>query len=245
MFSTLAGSSIGNYHKSRGLNSQDAFAVEQNNHTTALVLADGCGSGRHSEVGAKLAATMLAQQLAQGCPLAAALAATSAMLTDVIRYICPDGGQYANTVLHYGLFTLVGAVLSPDQAYAFAIGDGIIAWQADQKTEIKALIAANNAPDYLGYALLGQAYTVWRHDWTSAPDKLLLASDGLPAATTESAVALLWHDDMWQNPHQLQRYLNLEGRERHKLVAGQLLRQPGRWRDDITVLLARPTQPAG
>jgi serine/threonine protein phosphatase PrpC len=242
MFSTLTGSTIGNYHKNRGNNSQDASAIAHHGQRTALVLADGCGAGAHSEVGAKLAVAMLAQRLAAGEDLTTALAAITSVLATVAEQICPVPDQYVATVTNYLLFTLVGAVLAPDYAFAFAIGDGVVAWQTDQASQIKLLTAANNAPDYLAYVLFGQSYSIWRQDWPQPPQKLLLASDGLTADVAHDLVPVLWHDDMWHNPQNLQRYLSREGRETVKITAGQLKRSPGRWRDDITVLLARPKQ---
>jgi hypothetical protein len=243
MFMPLAASTIGNHHKNRAANSQDAFAVIQHKQQTVLVLADGCGSGAHSEVGAKLAVANLAQRLVGGEDLASALAAVTTMLADIAAQICPDQAHYTDIITNYMLFTLLGAVFSPDQAFAFAVGDGVVAWQTDQATQIELLTAPNNAPDYLGYALLGQEYAIWRQDWVQPPQKLLLASDGLPAAAAHALIPVLWHDNMWHNPHNLQRYLTCQGRDTIKMTAGQLQRTPGRWRDDITVVLARQDQP--
>src|SRR5690606_22784578 len=60
-FDIAAASVIGREHARAGRNNQDAFSLLAQGEVLAAVVADGCGSGAHSEVGAQLGARCVAQ----------------------------------------------------------------------------------------------------------------------------------------------------------------------------------------
>jgi len=54
-FDIAAASVIGREHARAGRNNQDALSLLAQGEVLAAVVADGCGSGAHSEVGAQIA----------------------------------------------------------------------------------------------------------------------------------------------------------------------------------------------
>jgi len=64
-FRAAAASVPGRDHQRLGRNNQDAFALWQGTSHLCAVVADGCGSAPHSEIGARLGARLLAQALAR------------------------------------------------------------------------------------------------------------------------------------------------------------------------------------
>lgn len=62
-FEVAGGSVVGTAHGRIGRNNQDAWAVRAGPEGVVAIVADGCGSGGSSEVGARLGATLLAEGL--------------------------------------------------------------------------------------------------------------------------------------------------------------------------------------
>src|SRR5437868_989225 len=62
-----AGTVTGRSHRQAGHNSQDAFCWTRYADALIVVVADGCGSGAHNEVGAGLGARMVAESLRRRC----------------------------------------------------------------------------------------------------------------------------------------------------------------------------------
>lgn len=62
-FEITGGSVVGTAHGRAGRNNQDAWAVRAGPEGCVAIVADGCGSGDSSEVGARLGATLLAEGL--------------------------------------------------------------------------------------------------------------------------------------------------------------------------------------
>ena len=63
-FEYAIGSIIGRNHVLAGKNNQDAYRIVANEKFIIAVMCDGCGSGKHSEVGAKLGARVVSNALA-------------------------------------------------------------------------------------------------------------------------------------------------------------------------------------
>ncbi|MEM9539522.1 MAG: protein phosphatase 2C domain-containing protein, partial [Cyanobacteria bacterium P01_E01_bin.42] len=59
------GSVIGRRHIRLGVNNQDALSVLSRDRFTVAVVCDGCGSGRHSEVGAKIGAKLVVETISK------------------------------------------------------------------------------------------------------------------------------------------------------------------------------------
>jgi serine/threonine protein phosphatase PrpC len=63
-FEYASGSIIGRNHVFAGKNNQDAYRIVANEKFIIAVVCDGCGSGKHSEVGAKLGARLVINAIA-------------------------------------------------------------------------------------------------------------------------------------------------------------------------------------
>ena len=64
-FEVALGSLCGREHERTGKNCQDALRVLAGKNWLIALVTDGCGSGAHSEVGAKLGAEMIAKLIAE------------------------------------------------------------------------------------------------------------------------------------------------------------------------------------
>src|SRR5688500_6106695 len=60
-----AASVIGREHRRLDRACQDAFAIRQGERGVVAVVCDGCGSGAHSELGARLGANLVARCVAE------------------------------------------------------------------------------------------------------------------------------------------------------------------------------------
>lgn len=199
MIDVASASIIGRDHVAPGKNNQDAVHVAQDSRITVAVVCDGCGSGSHSEVGAKLGARLVAMEVGRLLGDHVDLietAETSALRVKSVNYILKRaqdnvlaqlrvlanamGESLTATVQDYLLFTIVGAAISPEFTFTFGCGDGVAILNGlDLKI---GLTDGTNAPPYLGYHLVGQG----RGDLevkalipTSEFQSLVIATDGL------------------------------------------------------------------
>src|SRR5437870_4341808 len=111
------GSVVGRHHRTAGRNNQDAYGCLAEPHCLVAVVCDGCGSGAHSEVGAGLAAPLLAHALARQVALMEAalttqetvVAALEAVRQEMLATLAPlthAMGDHSPTVAtDYFLFT--------------------------------------------------------------------------------------------------------------------------------------------
>jgi|GEM_PF-3773072 len=133
-FELAAGTIPGREHIRLKRGSQDALAWHHQDDCLIAVVCDGCGSGAHTEVGAKLGARLLVNglraRLADGAVADRELLLT-ALRCDVLahlEFLLPAmGGDHRDVVADYFLFTIVGAVITPRRALVFSIGDGVVA----------------------------------------------------------------------------------------------------------------------
>lgn len=188
MFEIASGSVLGRDHVGPGKNNQDAVWVERELGCASVdgrpladqvvaVVCDGCGSGDHSEVGAKIGARLVTANLVQKirekkfkAPSEGASFGDGAKLlgsiNEFLRRVQDDvlaqirvlalgmGGSLTATVQDYFLFTVVGAVVTQELAFVFGCGDGVAIMNGlDLKIGLKD---GSNAPPYLGYHLVGQ-----------------------------------------------------------------------------------------
>ena len=208
-FQIAGGGVIGRDHARAGRNGQDAFAWGAREGALAAVVTDGCSSGPHSEVGAKLGARLLLDALLDGGGWDEVNARALARLRAVGEAL---GGVTEELVHDYLLFTAIAIVVRDDLTTIVAAGDGLAAVNG---ARILLGPYPGNAPPYLGYALLGEApgcllapvVEIATPELSSA----LLATDG----AAELELAELWRDDAsFTNPDQVRRRLTLIGRER-------------------------------
>jgi len=239
MVEVAAASVIGRDHRRADRPCQDAFAIRRGAAATVVVLADGCGSGAHSELGARLGANLLANALSarlaagaradERATWRAACDEVLARLAELVPVLGDD------PISRHLLFTLVAAALTDDGAAVLTIGDGLVAIDG----ELRVLESADNAPAYLGYELLGRAVAI-ELEVVSAAGALALATDG--AAPLAGELAAMPRDDrFFTHPDALRRRLARASREEIEIdwERGEVVRRGGLLADVTTVALVR------
>jgi hypothetical protein len=188
-------------------NGQDAVCtldlLEQSGIAVAVV-SDGCGSGAHSEVGAKLASRFVAQRILFYLPRYLVGAAKDAdpaefpyfedIRLDLLAWLRTIAygidHNLSKAVKDYCLFTLMGFVVTPKHSFVFSVGDGVYAVNG-KVTRIGPFNSGEteNAPPYVSYGLFREG----RHDAdpalcrfqvnaavpTSEVDSILVGTDGV------------------------------------------------------------------
>lgn len=188
-FEVAAGSITGRQHVLTGKNNQDAYAWCMSDNALIAVVCDGCGSSKHSEVGAQLGARSLVDILSQQLrhtPAVQWAQVEQDLLTYLRRIADGLGEDMPATARDYLLFTIVGVFITSATTVFFALGDGVFAVN-NTLTQLGPFV--NNAPPYLAYRLLGRSsfpatmlsLRVQRCLPTAAVQSLLVGSDGLTA----------------------------------------------------------------
>lgn len=179
------GVKMGHYHRDQFNNGQDAAgsfvfddAGGRIGEWVCGFIADGCGSGKHSEIGANQSVRVALRQMhhlmMQGYPAAAI---PGLLFSDILQYInrnvidnclsAFDYGERAELVADYWLFTALGVIMSDNLGVIFHAGDGVISLDDDL-----TILDQNNAPTYLGYACIPD------------PDKFNIAEQFIPKEFT-------------------------------------------------------------
>lgn len=203
---------------------------------TVVIVADGCGSQKYSEVGALVGVNVVAntvlnfglglKQLQSWNDVRYSLIEQLRIMFRVVAY--GDEGPtpektWAAFVLDHLLFTIVGALITPETTTFFGIGDGVIIANGEDVLTEKP---AGNAPSYLAYALLNSSTNtrieIHREMPTVELEHFLLGSDGLldlrkaaeaPVPNGAGIVGPLsqfWTEDrFFKNPDMVRRRLRL------------------------------------
>jgi hypothetical protein len=236
-FEIAGGTVTGREHVTIGRNNQDAFCWSATPEATVAVVADGCGSGRYSEVGAQLGARLLTEAARAGArrfgdeePAVVLEGIRVDLLARLRALAVAMGGSYREVVGEYLLFTLQAFVIGPRRTLVFGIGDGVVAWNGQHR----ALAAVDNAPAYLGYGLLddpgsesGFHFDVHAVLATTEVESLLVGTDGMGEAPS---MAEFWSDDRYYaNPYNVGR----------RFVQWNRAHKPGLLPDDTTLVVAR------
>lgn len=165
LFEVAKGSVIGRDHARDGKNNQDSHYVFQDNDITIALVGDGCSSSEFSHIGSyiglKIIGKTFRDQISEARYYDTQLLNIEipkilervrfTALADMRDLIINVGGNFKKTALDAFLFTVVGCVITKIYSIFFSIGDGIIVING----EIMELGPfENNAPPYLGYALL-------------------------------------------------------------------------------------------
>ncbi|MCZ7677794.1 MAG: protein phosphatase 2C domain-containing protein [Sandaracinaceae bacterium] len=240
----------GRDHARAGRPCQDAWHVERGRAHLVAVVADGCGSAPHSEVGARIGARLFAAAVARGLsrgrsPADAALyeAARARVLRHLALLAGAMGGSRAAAVAECFLFTLVGVALGEETTAVFAVGDGVYA--VDGEARLLGPFPGN-APPYLGHALLpgsaGPEVALHAVLPTASVRALLVGTDGAaPLLETPGLDALFGDDRHFTNRDALRRRLHrlAEGKSRIDWGARRVDTEPSVLADDATVVLLR------
>lgn len=250
---------IGRDHRLIPKNNQDSWGVWQSEELTVAIVADGCGSGLYSEVGAKLGCSILGSYLYKECSDPRMInwrQAQQALLSQLDITARVLGGDYRRVVQDYFLFTLVGVVIGRSDAVFFAQGDGLLVVN-DDLWPLEPL--EGNQPAYIGYNLVAESVDMALSDLqlrsiysipTSRLHSFMIATDGvndlaqregekLPGLEqTVPALNDFWHNDRYfrGNSELLSRQLKLIGRD-----WPQSQPQPGLLSDDTTMVVGRCT----
>lgn len=238
-------------HVRTGRANQDAFTWRRGERALVAMVCDGCGSGRHSEVGAKLGARLLTETavrlLDAGAPAGEA-PTWSRVRRDLLAQLRllanAMGGSLTDTVADYFLFTAVGVAVTLEQTVVVAAGDGLLAVNGAAR---QLGPFPGNQPPYLSYDLIddepGPPLAIEARLPTAEVDSVLVGTDGavdLPA--DELSVDVLCADDaLFRNRDAMRRRLALLAAERvtPDWEARRLVRARGRLPDDTTVIALR------
>lgn len=257
-FAIAGGRICGTEHIRTGRACQDAFAWQRAGACLVAVVSDGCGSGRHSEVGAILGARLWVAALADlvrsdddsGQALDDQLATriwpeVRRRVTTQLDALCAAmGGSRAETVSQHFLFTLVGALVTPTHTLVYSLGDGAFAIDG-QVREIGPF--ADNRPPYLGYDLLENraVYPVVTHACVATEDitSVILCTDGIdpllhPGGAEQPHMLNFCQPRYVRNRDAIRRRLAVLNRQRRDIdwAARIVRRQSGLFRDDVAVV---------
>jgi len=246
-FEVAGGSVRGTRHRHGDVNAQDALYWETRGGLSALAVTDGCSSGRHSEVGAKLGARFLAEaffmECAGGEPAGAASWGSdpSAFLERVHRrlfglflgVVGGMGGRSRETLLDWLLFAAVAAFRTPEHTLVACFGDGVAALNG----EVRVVEAEDNRPRYPMYGVMGDPEPViacpgeplWDVP-TAEVETLLLGTDGVADLIAAEArtlpgtgervggLAQFWSEDRYfRNPDAVRRRLARINRDHQRI----------------------------
>ncbi len=274
LFDVAAGSVTGRDHVLAGRNNQDAYHWACLPHTVMAVVCDGCGSGKHSEVGAQMGARLIVAAMTRALPGPSHTfwhCVRHDALAQLRRLAEQMGGSLTYTVQDYLLFTVVGVLVTPSSAFCFSLGDGVMVVNSDL---IPLGPFPENAPPYLAYALLdaqncrpsalSRGFQMQRVLPTTAVQSIVLGTDGLEALLQAAARPLpgkqvavgplcqFWQEERYfTNPDAVRRTLALVNREvvQPDWEAQRLDRQGSLLPDDTTLVVIRrrpsPCEEAG
>ncbi len=242
----IAGGSIaGRAHVRAGRNNQDAYAWRESQDGAVLVVCDGCSAEPHSEVGARLGATMLAEAIARRLSGATDL---DALLVDARTEVLAALGKIVDAmagsakdarravVYEQFLFTVLGAIVTRDTCLVFGLGDGA-AWVNGEPLALATF--PGNAPPYLGYALVdaraAEKDVFCIHSRTPAAQlqSLTLGSDGAHAFASQAPVGSLLAERTFANRDMVRRAL---------VRVARVAQGPASLEDDVTLLVLQRTR---
>jgi hypothetical protein len=164
-----------------GKNNQDSYEVVLSDDCIVALVLDGCGSGRHSEIGSKIGGRLLSQaivELARSGALSTVASPDSALdIMERLRRrtllqlrqiasslsigVCPHdvyencACDFKSFIREFFLFTIVGLIVTEGNTIVFSIGDGLYALNGELH-EVGPY--EHNAPPYLAYSFFENSY---------------------------------------------------------------------------------------
>jgi serine/threonine protein phosphatase PrpC len=251
-FEYAMGSIIGRNHVAAGKNNQDAYRVVLRSQFVVAVVCDGCGSGKHSEVGAKLGTRIVSNEIADLLEQGMAISNPDfwdilktnlfQKLIDIVAIANDAQESVMEFVNDYLLFTIVGAVITSSETVTFSMGDGAIAVNG-KLTQIPTY--PDNAPPYLAYGLYrpdAVSFEICDRIPTSELESILIATDGIDDLIKVEDVAQFWQEDKYfKNPDAIRRKLSMLNREEIKpdWNKRELVKRSGLLSDDTTIIAIR------
>lgn len=252
-----AGSTVGRSHRLIGRNNQDAWHVLRSERSIVAVVADGCSGGECSEVGSQLMVQLLARIVHDVVVNGEVIdwrRVELEVLSQIDALVRNLGMPYAAAVEKYFLCTLVGVVMTSEQATFFACGDGVVIVDDE---ELRLGPFPGNQPPYLAYQLLGDqssidpALTRLVPVWDGSAggiDHWLIGTDGLDDLIAQQyamrpgldvsvgSLTQFWQQDRYfrGNPELVNRELKLIGRDWPHTNP-----EPGLLGDDTTLIVGR------
>lgn len=224
------------------------------------VVCDGCGSGKHTEVGAKIGAHLIAQTVLDEV---VKMKNIDSLPWQRIKHLVLDqlstvakamGGSLSETISDYFLFTILGAIVTPEILCVFSLGDGVYIIN-DAVRELGPF--PGNSPPYLMYNLTGselmetdpESLDFQIHSFVSMSGfhSLILGTDGvmnlihsaeksLPGKTDRIGPINQFLDDRYfTNPDAIRRRLAIINRDvsLNRVIVG------GPLKDDTTIVVIR------
>jgi len=231
---------VGGLHHSDPVNlksNQDALVVISSENRLAAVVCDGCSGGKNSEVGAKIGARLIAQELCQiekllrnyngenPGYLTALLEKSRQDILAQLRILAEAmGGSFTETIRGYFLFTVLGLLMTPDLTFFFHNGDGLFLVNGN-KYQIGPF--PEDKPPYLAYGMVETDFTQAEISFTldlaiptSEVDSVVIGSDGLAdlinsadrklpgKEKTFGPINQFWEEDIFfRNPDAIRRRL--------------------------------------
>ena len=251
-FEYACGSIIGRNHVLASKNNQDALRIVLWDHFMTAVVCDGCGSGKHSEVGAKIGSRMVTDAITDLLNQGLAISEPDfwnllkinllQKLKDFVAIANSTPESVMEFVNNYLLFTIVGLVITPSETVTFSIGDGTIAVNG-KITQIPPY--ADNAPPYLAYGLYHPdevSFEIRDQLLTAEVESVLIATDGIDDLIAVEEVDQFWQEDRYfKNPDAIRRKLSMLNREEFKpdWNKRELIKQSGVLSDDTTLVVIR------
>ena len=225
-------------------NNQDATFAYNDDSLTIGIVADGCGSGKHSEVGAEIGVRLFGEMLRQSATRSLELGNMSFagferlrmnLLGQISVLACQMGQSLSTVVNDYFLFSLVGFIATQEETIFFYCGDGVYFVNGES---VKLGPFPGNKPPYILYGLMGDSspsFEIVSYK-TSSVTSVAVGTDGTDYILDLDSVLLKWSsmDLVFKNPDFLRRQLALMNLER---VENGIL-TPGPLKDDISIVLA-------
>ncbi|AFY74303.1 hypothetical protein Syn7502_02300 [Synechococcus sp. PCC 7502] len=261
----IAGGSItGRNHTVVGKNNQDAYFSISNDQFAIAVVCDGCGSGKDSEVGAKIGVRLVVEEVADQLQIQPQLNQefweqvklnVLEQLQGIAKLLSGNCSEFISQIINdYLLFTIVGVVITPIETVTFSIGDGIVFVNGEVSYAGKF---PDNAPPYLAYGLYHADLIDFHiHDRlpTGEVKSILIGTDGvadliaaefshLPKkAECVGSISQFWQDDRYfSNPDQIRRRLSQVNYEfiKPNWSNRTLTKETGLLPDDTTLIVIR------
>ena len=227
-------------------NNQDAFFTHIDEEMAIGIVADGCSSGVHSEVGSKMGVSLLGELIKNSFERSFAIGNTSidwtrlqvTFLSQLSVIANSMGNSLSKVVEEYFLFTIVGFVITQYGVVIFNCGDGV--YSVDGKINSFGPFP-NNEPPYFSYGILGKKvcnfnilpYPIGYGDLTS----IVIGSDGVELISELPEKLEKWFsmEKMFSNSDLLRRQLSIMNKP-FKNENGAFV--PGPLKDDVTLIIA-------